>query len=62
MQRIQKSVTHRLAFLVPAVLALSLAILGTVADAGHSGDARLASSAGQSDKGDKGTKEFNTKA
>ncbi|RKT19463.1 hypothetical protein BX285_3921 [Streptomyces sp. 1114.5] len=59
MQRIQKSVPHRLAFLVPAALAAVLAVLGTVADTGHSGDTRPASSAERSDKG---TSEFNTKA
>ncbi|MET8626259.1 hypothetical protein ABZW30_21305 [Kitasatospora sp. NPDC004669] len=63
MQRIQKSVTRRLAFLVPAALAAVLAVLGTVAGAAaHSGDARPASAADHPGKADPGTSEFNTKA
>ncbi|MFE5584077.1 hypothetical protein [Kitasatospora sp. NPDC056531] len=63
MQRIQKSVTRRLAFLAPAALAAVLAVLGTVAGASaHSGDARLTSAADHQDKPGKGTSEFNSKA
>ncbi|MGW3042686.1 hypothetical protein ACWC9T_22185 [Kitasatospora sp. NPDC001159] len=63
MQRIQKSVTRRLAFLVPAALAAVLAVLGTVAGtAAHPGDARLASAADHQGKPGQGTSEFNTKA
>ncbi|MQS15784.1 hypothetical protein F7Q99_26835 [Streptomyces kaniharaensis] len=61
MQRIQKSVMHRLAFIVPAALAAVLAIAGTVAGATHSGDARPASAADRPGKAI-GHTEFNTKA
>jgi hypothetical protein len=61
-QRIQKSVTHRLAFIVPAALAAVLVVAGTVAGATHSGDARPASVADWHGKPGPGEKEFNSKA